>query len=135
MDWWIDGDRGGRAIELIEEVLHEDDNGNPRLRVIAIYTGQPDLESVADTLEKMLNGFFEGSAFHRDSLSMTKGPVRITVLAKEGMKVAEPLRANQIGVSDLPNRLAAEFAHHAKGLVAGVALAQILRQAPALEQA
>jgi hypothetical protein len=126
MDWWIDGDRGGRATELIEAVLKADEaKENRRLRVIAIYTGQDDLQSVANELEKMLKGFYANLPFDREpeTLSMTKGPVRMTVLAKEYVKMTVPgQEANQVKVADLPDRLALEFAQLARGLVSSVAL-------------
>jgi hypothetical protein len=125
MDWWIRGQRGGRAIELIEEVLRADEkDGSHRLRLIAIYTGENDLNGVADELATMLEGFFKECEFHRelDSLSMKKGPVKITVLAKADADIPNPPHPNQVDVAELPNRLAAEFTDHARGLVTAVAL-------------
>jgi Response receiver domain len=126
MDWWIHGDRGGRAVELIEEVLKEDQgNASQRLRVIAIYTGQEDLGPVADALEKMLQAFHVDSPLERTpgALSMTKGPIRLTVLAKEHVTMSVPGQdANQVKVSELPGRLAEEFTQLTSGLVSGVAL-------------
>jgi Response receiver domain len=126
MDWWIDGDRGGRAVELIESVLKRDaKRESRRLRVVAIYTGQDDLLQVADTLTKMLEGFYRGLKFDREpgALSMTKGPVRLTVFAKEHAKadVSGEVQ-NRVKVSELPDRLAAEFTYLAQGLISGAAL-------------
>jgi hypothetical protein len=126
MDWWIDGDRGGRAIELIEAILKRDqDRENRRLRVVAIYTGQAELEPVADALAEMLKKFYDDLPCDRSpgSLSMTKGPVRMTVLAKEHVRTpSSGQQFEKVKVADLPDRLAVEFAQLAQGLVSGVAL-------------
>ena len=100
IDWWLNNNRGERAIQLIRDVLKQDEESGHgrRLRVVAVYTGQPDLKAVADALEGALADVYTDCVLKPDSdgLAMTKGPVRFAVFAKEHVAVAEPsLRATR----------------------------------------
>jgi len=127
VDWWIYGSAGDRAIELIRSVLEADQTSDSRrLRVIAVYTGEPDLEKIADAVEQGVDDIYPDLPLERDGLSMTKGPVRVTVLAKEHVRV--PLskeRPNKVAIKDLPVRLAHEYSQLATGLVSGVAIQSV----------
>ena len=126
IDWWMRGTRGDYACELISEVLKADEEAaSRRLRVIAIYTGQDDLAGVADEVEKVLNDAYSDAELKRatDALDMTKGPVRIVVLAKEAVKIRDhAIRRNQVSLGTLPERLADEFAQLTRGIVSSVGL-------------
>jgi hypothetical protein len=126
IDWWMHGTRGEKACELIADVLKADEDAESRrLRVVAIYTGQDDLVGVANDVEKVLNAAYPDDSLHRQSedLCMTKGPVRIVVLAKETVKLPNASdRDNQVRVYELPGRLGDEFAQLTRGIVSGVGL-------------
>ncbi len=124
IDWWIYGSAGGRAIELIQSVLKADQKSDSRrLRVIAVYTGEPDLGKIADSVEEGLKDIYSDLPLQRDGLSMTKGPVRVTVLAKEHVTVPLPKeRPNKVKIQELPERLADEYSQLTTGLVSGVAI-------------
>lgn len=126
IDWWMRGTRGECACELISEVLKADeDAASRRLRVIAIYTGQDDLVGVANEVEKVLDEAYPDATLDReeDGLAMTKGPVRIVVLAKETVTIPDhAIRRNRVSVAKLPDRLADEFARLTRGIVSSVGL-------------
>lgn len=126
IDWWMRGTRGDYACELISEVLRADeDAASRRLRVIAIYTGQDDLVGVADDVKKVLDGAYPDAELKRatDALDMTKGPVRVVVLAKETVTLPDhAVRRNRVPVGTLPERLADEFAQLTRGIVSSVGL-------------
>lgn len=126
IDWWMNGTRGERACELIRDVLKADeDTANRRLRVVAIYTGQEDLVGVANQVEGVLDAAYSDATMRRvpKGLDMTKGPVRIVVLAKEMVKLPDPsVRGNRVKVEKLPDRLANEFAQLTRGIVSSVGL-------------
>jgi Response receiver domain len=134
IDWWIYGSVGGRALELIKAVLTADEKSDSRrLRVIAIYTGEADLVKIADSVASTLDTVYPDLSLEREdnALSMSKGPVRVTILAKEHVRV--PLRQerpNKVKVGELPERLAEEYARLATGLVSAVAIKSLaaLRQ-------
>jgi len=126
IDWWMNGVRGERACELIAGVLKADeDAASRRLRVIAIYTGQEDLVGVANDVEGVLDAAYSDAKLRReqDGLNMTKGPVRIVVLAKATVKLPDPaIRSNRVKEEKLPDRLANEFAQLTGGIVSSVGL-------------
>jgi hypothetical protein len=127
-DWVLNGDNGETTMELIRRVLAEEAQpGPPRLRTIAIYTGQDALEDVARDVRKVLDAFYEDSPLAEvdGGLTMTRGPVRITILAKADVDLEEHLEQRATAVRDLPALMCREFAALSAGLVTGVALASL----------
>jgi len=129
LDWILDRDEGRAAMELLNRLLKSDSvRGAERLRAIAIYTGQRDLRAIADKLAELLDGHFREHeiALHDDGLAMTKGPVRLAVLAKENVNdLEESVESRRISLDDLPLRLEREFAALTEGLVTSVALGSL----------
>jgi len=129
LDWKLNRDEGEMAISLLQRLLDEDvARGGGRLRVVAVYTGELDLDSIARKLNEMLEQR-QGSepvVVDSDGMAMTKGPVRIVVLAKEREGSPDAAASTrQVLLHDLPDRLAEEFAHLTRGLIAGLGLASI----------
>jgi hypothetical protein len=128
LDWNIHGDDGDTTCELLSRILKSDEGGN-RLRLIAIYTGERDIRSIAKTVREKLNEIVPKPRLKRDGqFAMTKGAVRIVIFAKADTKI----RAGDTNGRDriftesaLPDRLVAEFATLAEGLVANVALSSL----------
>lgn len=129
LDWVLDRDEGRAAMELLERLLQRDSvPGAERLRAIAIYTGQRELRAIADKLKVLLDNHFLGHVLelHDDGLAMTKGPVRLAVLAKENVNdLDESIEGRRISLDDLPHRLEREFAALTEGLVTSVALGSL----------
>lgn len=126
LDWVLNGDNGERTKALLERLLEKDrDSTGSRLRTIAIYTGQPALDGIADEVAEILEASHSEEEIMRvaGALDMTNGPVRISVFAKEHVQGAPPDR--RVSPDDLPDRMIAEFAQLARGLVSGVALAAL----------
>ncbi len=129
LDWVLDRDEGRAAMELLTRLLQNDSvPGAERLRAIAIYTGQRDLRAIADKLKALLDSHFPGHVLelHDDGLAMTKGPVRLAVLAKENVNdLDKSITSRRIPLDDLPLRLEREFAALTEGLVTSVALGSL----------
>jgi hypothetical protein len=127
-DWVLYDDDGGRTKRLIEGVLKSDESPvRGRLRTIAIYTAEPNLRSVASDLKALLENHYAPSELveRDDGLTLERGPVRMTVLAKEGVGIDDDLKDRLVPVSALPKRMISEFSALAAGLVSGVALASL----------
>lgn len=122
LDWDLHRDGGARARDLIKALLDQDASAERRrLRVIAIYTGQPGLASIIDQVRKALGA--SKSLLAPDGMSLTSENVRIVAFSKP---LGEPTsNAREIPESELPARLASEFAQLTSGLVPGVALAAL----------
>lgn len=129
LDWVLDRDGGRGAKELLGQLLNSDSApGAERLRAIAVYTGQSDLRSIAKELETLMVDHFTDHdlRLHDDGLAMTKGPVRLTVLAKENVDdLEESITNRSISPEELPLRLEREFAALTDGLVTAVALGSL----------
>ncbi len=127
LDWKIGDSDGGVTLDVMKEILRDDQN-NPRLRLIAIYTGEPDLASVSDRVQSVLQGFYASSQPSAiDLIRMSKGPAHVVVLAKGGA-INEHLTSlgyEQVSEGDLAGKLVDEFALITSGLLRNVALAGI----------
>ncbi len=128
LDWEIHNDGGDTASEIIKSILEKDAEKNGRLRLIAIYTGWKTgddiLNKIRDAipeelvkdleLKKTLQGF-----------ESSKGVRIVCLLKANGLGLSEPIKDNQVGEDQLPERLQIEYSRLSKGLLSNVALAAI----------
>ena len=127
LDWKIHHSVGDVTLSVIKNILQDDQNYR-RLRLIAIYTGEPNLVRIAGRIRGMLDEFYDEDELETDGLfRVSKGPVRIVVLAKEGVTndYASERRTQEVAETDLAERLVNEFALMNSGLLPSVALAGI----------
>ena len=123
LDWTIEGIVGDEALAIMREILESDDQGQ-RLRLIAIYTQGPDLNTIRDRVQGAIAPFHEGQNLELDGFRLSKGPLHIVVLAKEGVASGSP----ELGIptasdGELANRLVEEFALMTGGLLWNAAIA------------
>lgn len=125
LDWELHRDGGKTARQLIKAVLDQDANApRKRLRVIAIYTGQPGLERIMEDVRGHLAVAKEAS--EDDGVTLTQDNFRITAFSKSLEEDLRPeLAARQVHEGDLPAALATEFARLTEGLVPAVAMAAL----------
>ena len=127
LDWQIHESAGSVALSVMRNILADDQNSH-RLRLIAIYTGEPDLGGISRRVQEAIQDFYEGEELNVDDPSrITKGPVRVVILAKEGtVRDHGPDHRNQeVAERDLADKLADEFDSMTTGLLRSVALAGI----------
>ena len=120
LDWKLGRSQGTATQEIMRGIL-EDDSRNGRLRLFAIYTGEPGLHEITGKVKATIDPFYGGEADLKwDDYSVSKGPVRAVVIPKLGNRF-DP----QGGVpeSSLPDRLVAEFATMTGGILRNLALA------------
>ena len=128
LDWEIYGDGGEAVSNIIRDILQEDAQQNGRLRLIAVYTGDPTntviLNKIFDVIPEELRKEHD---FKKDSLQIeSQNGVRIVCLFKaHGIRLSEPMNVNQVSEDKLPKRLQIEFAKLSEGLLSNVALATI----------
>ena len=127
LDWKIRDSVGDEALGVMREIL-QSDRQDQRLRLIAIYTGEPDLGGIYERVRGEIAEFYEGNVLDQGGRSwMSKGPLHIVVLAKAGVHggSAPELRDQEVTEADLAERLAGEFAHMIGGLLSNAAVAGI----------
>ena len=128
LDWTILESTGDEALGILREIL-QDDQGSGRLRLIAIYTGEPDLEGIYQRARDAISDFYEHEELREPGiLRMSKGPLHVVVLAKAGvLNDATQSEFGNLEVAEdgLADRLANEFAEMTGGLIRNAALAGI----------
>ena len=125
LDWKIDDSYGGKTLEVIRCMLEHDQDGG-RLRLVAIYTGEPDLEDITQKVAKTIDeSYAHGElAVDNGALRISKGPVHAVIFAKdETSLVAKAHQSQVVAESELPDRLIDEFSGITEGLLSNVALA------------
>lgn len=128
LDWMLNGDDGDTALKLLRGLLRHDEGVERRLRVIAVYTGEPKLQDIANRMRDVVTSVLTGYELRDDSAlpQFTCGPVRVTVLAKEYINNLPDEHAPQrVPINELPDRLADEFCVLCTGLVAGATVSAL----------
>ncbi len=124
LDWKIGDSYGDKVLEVIQCMLNDDQHGE-RLRLLAIYTGEPDLAGIAGQVKETINQFYDNATLIcGDPYRMTKGPVHVVVLAKQGagQKGVPDTLDQEVAEADLANRLIDEFSRMTVGLLRNVAM-------------
>ena len=127
LDWRIHDSTGEEALGVLREIV-QDDGGSGRLRLIAIYTGEPNLRTIYERVRDAIGEFYQGEELREaDVLRMSRGPLHVVVLAKPGATTAAvPEFENQeVAEGELAERLASEFAEMTGGLIRNAAIAGI----------
>jgi hypothetical protein len=124
LDWSINRDQGQTAQEIITALLKQDrELTEARLRLIAIYTSQRNLDQILQRVEELLRDAEADTPPERDGYTVTSGPMRVVILAKQTAAVAGEDAAQRVSEEDLPQRLIEAFAEFTMGLVPNVVLA------------
>jgi hypothetical protein len=113
VDWHLHGDDGEATIALLQDVLQE---AGAAMRLVAVYTGDPDLPRVARKLVERLG------AAPIDETSVEIGAARIVVIGKAD---ADAPKEGAVSEGDLPNRLVELYSALADGLVRATALSAL----------
>ena len=127
LDWKIQDSVGNEALRVMREILQDDRYGG-RLRLMAIYTGEPDLSEIHRRVREAADKFYEDHELMDDpsSFRMSKGPLHIVILAKAGVLTRAPSElGREVSESGLAGRLTEEFALMAGGLLHNVAMSGI----------
>lgn len=127
LDWKIHESAGDVALSVIKRILEADQN-NHRLRLIAIYTGETDLGDISERIQLAIQDFYQDEEVDIANPScITKGPLRVLILAKEGTLGGHGpgLNYDEVTEGALAGRLVDEFVSMTSGLLRNVALAGI----------
>ena len=108
IDWQLH-DHGERAMKLINSIL--DGDQGQRLRLIAVYTGDPDIVEIGEQIsEKLDNRYDLENGTSGRHVTLSRGHCRIVIYSKE------------VREADLPGRLIDDFARMTAGLMPSIAL-------------
>lgn len=130
VDWSIDGDQGATAMNIIENILQNDqasgsEDHQGRLRLLAIYTFEPDLSGVAEAVKSRF-GFKEiGIQDANEKYTLTlDNNVRLCIYQKDrgSSKNYGPHKERIIKDGSLPERLIEDFSDMTTGLLFNLVL-------------
>ena len=125
LDWKIHESVGDAALNVMRNILQEDQQ---RLRLLAFYTGEPNLHEIFDRIKKVATEFYEDDDLVvGDDFRISKGPLHVVVLAKHGTQNGQQpeLQNQEVAEGQLADRLADDFALMAGGLIRNCAIAGI----------
>jgi hypothetical protein len=126
IDWYLEGRSSATAKEIIRNILKADRAENGRLRLLAVYTSEPGLESIAlelfDAIEQdpALKGRL---AIAENSQILVSSDTRICFFNKPN--TIDTKKAGIVAEGDLPERLVSEFAVLTEGVMATFAVSSI----------
>jgi hypothetical protein len=131
LDWYLNGVGGDIALSLIEAILRSDEAApdRGRLRLIVIYTGQAALYDIVDSVREAIAAHYPDARTRRpDPFTLSRGPVRVVVLAKSGARIPPKniaLSGRKVATTELPQRVITEFSLMNAGIVPNVALESV----------
>lgn len=139
LDWTLYKDAGKTALEMIERIVRSSIGSPEQLRLIVIYTINPQIVSISQQIKTILLSIAETSIGkggstaveeEDDGLTLTFGPSRITVLAKRDFGIPKEYDRQIVSFEKLADRVSEEFTVMTAGLVSNVvleAMAQVRR--------
>ena len=125
LDWKIrQFIRGEATLRILRDILQMDKYAS-KLRLFAIYTGEPDLAAISDRVKETLRDLQPQSNISGETLRIRQGPISVVIIAKEGVgdAIAPEFSDQVVNESELPNKLVEEFARTTGGLLRNAALA------------
>lgn len=113
--------RGHYSKRIIQDVIY--DAGKEKVKLIIIYTGESDIENIAEEIHQHIQN--KDYAVDNKNLSVQNTNLKIIVRAKEGTKVVENHKDKIIKYNQLPELITEEFAAFTIGLLPNYALSAI----------
>ena len=110
------------ALDLVTAILSSD-RGN-RLRLIAVYTGEPRLPEIGEEIVSSLETLGRPVESSEANCEIASGPCRIVVYAKAGTPTPD-LKDRTVDEEALPDRLINDFTRMVVGLVPSLVLASL----------
>ncbi len=128
LDWTLHEWIGDETLRVLRSILQEDPDSG-RLRLIAIYTGTLDLKSIYKRTRETVDEFYQDKELRENEkdLRLSKGPLHLIVLAKEGvLNGKHPEFVNlEVTESKLADYLVDVFSEMVGGLIRNAAIAGI----------
>ena len=112
------------ALELLGNLLDEESDQNS-LRLVAIYTGEAQLEDIrAKIIAKLTEAELEPIE-NESKTEILYRHGRVVLYAKSDVNLAKPLKERSVAEEDLPERLVKDFAAMTEGLLPSIALTSL----------
>ena len=124
LDWLLRNNDSQYTLNLLRDLLTGEKDRNS-LRLVAIYTGEAQLENIGEAVfTELKNGGLEPEENETGTeISYRHG--RVVLYAKSDVNLAPPLNERSVSEENLPEQLVEDFASMAAGLLPGMALTSL----------
>lgn len=122
LDWQLHNDDGEFAQEIILQIASGNDASSKQLRLITIYTGEPDIIQVAEKVQATLHDHGIESQLDKSEPVLTFESIKVIVLAKSATGLAPHLKLYEVDFSELANKVTQEFTRMTAGLISNAVL-------------
>ena len=124
LDWRLQKDEPKRALKFLRYLLTEEADRNS-LRLVAIYTGEAQLEEIQEDVFNELDqqGFEPKKNETGPEISYRHG--RVVLYAKSHVNLTPPLNERSVSEENFPKRLVDDFAFMTAGLLPSIALTSL----------
>ena len=123
LDWQLNTDNGRNTLSMLKEILKDD--ADERLRLIAVYTGEPDISRIGQIIAQELEK--SKWKFQRDEhdVGLCYRHCRIEIYAKSEISLAPGLEDRTVPEKEVPEKLIRDFASMTEGLLPSIALTSL----------
>ena len=124
LDWLLRDSEPQHTLKLLRDLLTGEKDRNS-LRLVAIYTGEAQLENIGEAVfTELKNGGLEPEENETGTeISYRHG--QVVLYAKSDVNLAPPLNERSVSEENLPEQLVEDFASMAAGLLPGIALTSL----------
>ena len=124
LDWRFKERNPQYTLQLLHNLLTGGGGANS-LRLVAIYTGEPQLEQIYEDVFRRLDesGLNPKSVGGKTTISYRHG--RVVIYAKSDVNLPRDLKGRSISEGDLPGRLVEDFSTMTKGLLPSIVLTSL----------
>lgn len=124
LDWLLQNDEPQYALALLRELLTGEADRNS-LRLVAIYTGEAELEEISTAISEKLTKVGLDPVENETRTTITYRHGCVVLYAKSNVNLAKHLKNRSVAEEDLPGRLVEDFALMTSGLLPGIALTSL----------
>ena len=119
LDWQLGGDGGKGALTILDKLRDHDDQRGERIRLVVIYTGEPDLH---DILQRVQSAMPEGTEMEEDALRLRYRNCRVMLFAKNQSLLSDDDRAFASEEGYLPTAVIRAWVEMDAGVLPSLAL-------------
>ena len=124
LDWFLQDGNHEYTLKLLEGLLAGESDQNS-LRLVSIYTGQPELDEIRKKVYEILCKANLNPKSLEDNPEISYQHGRVVLYAKSDVNLAKPFNNRNVKEENLPEKLVNDFASMTSGLLPRIALTSL----------
>ncbi len=125
LDWLLQDGDSKYTLDLFHNLVAENMDDRHALRLIAIYTGEAQLEDICRSIVEKLKETGLDSRENENKTIISYRHGRVVLYAKSEVNLPKHLKNRSITEDELPKKLVRDFAEMTQGLLPGIALTSL----------